>query len=1510
MGPVVNPFWSIRARDEAALQSSRPVDLPVPSGDEAELDHVLEGGTSVQMDPGEASSLVEKRGRTGKGQGSDGAGRERFSTPASWQDGRPQGQLGSGSGSVKQELPKRTEGEMPPDDGGQSLFGGSVTEENGLQRALEKEMVERLHQENVQLKFEMEQLKRIQAMAEGGTTTTSWSEVSIPGEGVPPPPPRSRSPTRRCLQKQEEKFTPQGTRVPDTPPPSDDATLPAVPPWPWGTDGYEKSEMDGPCQRSWGPSLRGGVRYLSREGRPRQQRDWRDEDWPLRGRDRGDVQGDVLSRHGEPDEVMDAATARAEWLRQELMTLQLQMERDARRSSGKLSSDYWKQPIARQEQQLGREGHWGVRQQAPLSRAGYEGDCHQAPQCRANSDGRLGDNRAQQDGRQSGDRAQQDGRLSGDRAQQERGRSGDRAWHGNHGAGDATGEAVSGLHHDQGGNHRTVELPELSDGDLTPLILGDWLEVVKPLMMDLSPQASRWWILVVEESYKYYHEWRRATPMERLHISPESMVVKMDPTLHRTEQRGISLLLKAIPSAVKETVIAERLLSTTGILFTLLKNFQPGGSSERTLLLKELSEIKVGKSPSEACAAIRSWRRFYTRTKEIEATVPDPIILLRALEPAVQLVSQLDAQATFRLAQSRAQLQVDARPEELTVWKYSECLLAELESLRLVQGFVTTSKTGTPNVKALHQQDGGAPQRPSTQDMPAGAGVCRSWGTTQGCRYGRACRFSHPPLPDQRDRCWNCSSTLHKKMECTARSGGGLGPQPGGVTGDGFNNSTSGKDGGGKGKKGGKYGNGKQDKSGASSGKKGEGRGNGGHRERDREEGGYIDKDKAKNNTENEKGKGAGDPSAQGGAGGDSAKPGQQASTSGTTGETGSTQALMSEVTSLLKSMRVTQGESRSSGQVMKPAINAVRLKRIEVGRESTVLLDGGATNCMRKAKSWKEYEEGLPVQVSLASGTAEMRQHRESGCVMSQAGRKLPVYLDGGCPVIGMREGMQLMEQVEAFYMRRARLRVAAVRPQPNYQDLEMVEASNFAEDYPQVPLRLVERIPGRVRWDPDLVPLNRRMRKRLQRAKSIVIHLFSGTNTEIWDSHDQEGLVFLNIEIKRGTDMHNDHLFGFLEQLCQSGRVRGVFAGPPCRTVSLLRFQQEEGGPKPLRGRENEARFGLPWLSEEEQREADDDSVLWLRTLQLMTVALDESMECAIGLEQPEDPANWKEDDENLHGGWGYPSFMVWPETVAFAQFYGLDFVNFDQKLLGHKRKKPTTMVTNIGTIKALQGRRSTTPDPPWPRTLRERMEESAGLAEWATGLQLLLREVAVLLHGRAEQRRQRNEVIRHQAKRSVWTMRPDRMPQRMMALSMKDQEELAEWQRHVDNDHKPYRRDCEECLRSMGRDRMRKRIECPDSYALNLDIMGPVNRGEDQDGTGFYYALVGAFTVPCVGDNPIAQGLQELGHAQSPNIMVDEEDSHKLWTSKEVVAEIEELKKHHGANYVQDISTGEDK
>ena len=607
-----------------------------------------------------------------------------------------------------------------------------------------------------------------------------------------------------------------------------------------------------------------------------------------------------------------------------------------------------------------------------------------------------------------------------------------------------------------------------------------------------------------------------------------------------------------------------------------------------------------------------------------------------------------------------------------------------------------------------------------------------------------------------------------------------------------------------------------------------------------------------------------------------------------------STKGLVDEVTSLLKSMRVAQ----SSGG--RPALSAIKLRKMDAGRHTTVLLDGGATNCLRRARSDQEYQQAEPVQVSLASGSVSMRQSPQSrtllvkeevqpivplsdlinigvsiewndrGCKMKHAGRILPVYLDEGCPVIGLTEGLDLMRQVEEFHERRAKLRLAVVRVAggealPAGHDLEEVEAVNFAEDFPEVPPRLIERVPGKVRWDPALVPMNRRLRKRIQKAKTIIIHLYSGTETSLWDTHGEENMMILNIEIKRGMDMHNDHLFGFLEQLCQSGRVRGVYAGPPCRTVSLLRFQQEEGGPRPLRSRDGIHRFGLPWLTALEQAEADGDTILWLRTLQLMTVALEESVECAVAIEQPEDPARWKEDDPELHGGWGYPSFMTWTETRQFAERFGLEFVHFDQKVLGHIRKKPTTMLTNMVTLRELQGRRDTTPDQPWPTTLKERMKESARLAEWAPAMQILMIREALNLHRRYEQRvaaRLEERQRQNASQRSSWTLRSDRHLQRLMALSTKEQIELADWQYHINNGHVPFRRDCYQCQESQGRDRQRRRVETPQGYTLNFDISGPYEAGFDQRQGRCKYFLAASFSVPSRGSTPLAEGLRCCG------------------------------------------------
>ena len=878
----------------------------------------------------------------------------------------------------------------------------------------------------------------------------------------------------------------------------------------------------------------------------------------------------------------------------------------------------------RREVPLSRADHHGHQGQVPLCRAVQPEKGQQAPLSRASYQGPQGSDRAWQ--LQHGDlrdvRAWQAQQVEGGRDQAQR-------------VEDPGVAAGSGSHQDQGGNHRTVELPELSGGDLTPLILGDWLEVVKPLMMDLSPQASRWWVLVVEESYRYYNEWRRATPMERLRISPESVVVRMDPTLHRTEQRGISLLLKAIPSSVKETVIAERLLSTTGILFTLLKNFQPGGSSERTLLLKELSEIKVGKSPNEACAAVRSWRRFYTRTKEIEATVPDPIILLRALEPAVQLISQLDAQATFRLAQSRAQLQVDARPEESSVWSYSECLLAELESLRLLQGSTATSKSGTtatttPAVKML-----------GTKSSTTSA--CKFWGSDTGCRQGKRCSYLHDwaSLEDRNNRCFLCSSTAHRKADCPTRA-----------VGDGTN-PTGGSGGGGqKGK-----GNGKNKSKAKTGGEepaastKGKGNGNGAGSSTPQSSPGLQEASlKAM--------QGTGAPSsAESVAGSTTSKPESLATE----------KELMGEVASLSKTLRVGDGNSN-------PQLSAVRLARI-LNHDKAVLIDGGATHCLRNPHSREEYlNHAEEVRVDLAAGSVRMRQDTgtgtlysedpnlqpivpladvikvgvvvkwdSSGCEMRyRSGEKLPVFLQDGCPMLPMQRGMELLYEVEEFNRRKLKLRRAVTHPQPD-RDREEEFMSRLARIFPEVPLRILERVPGKVNYDNDIMGINRRTRRQVERAETVVLNLFSGPNTKIWTSHGQKGLLILNVEVLKGTDLLESNFYGYLEAQARFGRFSAIYAGPPCKTVSFCRFgHDQDGGPPPPRAREGALRFGLPGISPEQQEEADIDSTLWIKTLWLIHLARGSRSDFLFMVEQPRDPKEWREDDYALHGGHGYPSFL----------------------------------------------------------------------------------------------------------------------------------------------------------------------------------------------------------------------------------------------------------------------------
>ena len=616
-------------------------------------------------------------------------------------------------------------------------------------------------------------------------------------------------------------------------------------------------------------------------------------------------------------------------------------------------------------------------------------------------------------------------------------------------------------------------------------------------------------------------------------------------------------------------------------------------------------------------------------------------------------------------------------------------------------------------------------------------------------------------------------------------------------------------------------------------------------------------------------------------------------------GGTGSIEAatLMSEVSSLLKSMR--------SG--VKPQINAVRLQRLDTTGQKTVLLDGGATHCLRPAKNEQEWLKSIETPVFLASGTVTLRQvpgsetlvtqgkntqpivplaaltqmgiqitWDEKGCEMKRSdGSKLPVFLDSGCPVMERIQGMELMAEVEHFNRQKTGIRqvIAARRLEASNglcSDSQAKKALEIATLFPQVPAHLAAEIPGDETIDMSKVPLNRRQRKRIAEAKSLTIHLFSGPQTSLWTCCESEGHVVLCVEIQKGLDLHNSALVAYLESLFRSGRVDLLLAGPPCRTVSLQRFRDDDG-PPPVRGRDGLMRFGLPFNTFPNKQLCDQDSLLWLRLLWFSHIGVQANVEMEIGIEQPADPEGYLPPTRQ-RPRYGFPSFLSWPETFVIGETCSLRRIGFDQGRFGHPHKKPTEMLTNIPELYRLQDlRMEMGQGRAWAEELEKRLKQSKAAAAWAPGLVRLLQEVIKRKQDAVEERGRRVSRQVESETRPPWIDREvghptdrdssmeSRDPPGMRALTAAD---LHDWRQHVANEHQPARRDCSVCLQNMGRDRPHKRITHPSSYCLNLDIAGPFKGGKDQLETLPRYMAVGVFTVPVKNGTPLAEKLREFG------------------------------------------------
>ena len=196
---------------------------------------------------------------------------------------------------------------------------------------------------------------------------------------------------------------------------------------------------------------------------------------------------------------------------------------------------------------------------------------------------------------------------------------------------------------------------------------------------------------------------------------------------------------------------------------------------------------------------------------------------------------------------------------------------------------------------------------------------------------------------------------------------------------------------------------------------------------------------------------------------------------------------------------------------------------------------------------------------------------------------------------------------------------------------------------------------------------------------------------------------------------------------------------------------------------------------------------------------------------LEQPEDPEEYVETDEAR--GQTYPSYWSWPEWKAFRDPWGVTEVSFDQGHMGHARRKPTRLGTNIAKLTELQDIRGpgVGGNTALAEDLTERIKQSKDWSTWAPGLKMAL-----------------VTAIRETLKSSEFQVK------RM---------DIDAWKRHLLNGHLPYSRECKSCVIAASRGRAHKRIPHAEAYTLSIDTAGPFMLADDQLGN----VLVGVYLVP---------------------------------------------------------------
>ena len=949
-----------------------------------------------------------------------------------------------------------------------------------------------------------------------------------------------------------------------------------------------------------------------------------------------------------------------------------------------------------------------------------------------------------------------------------------------------------------------AELPKLVEADEYAAInVGDWLHGLSGPMGDLTDGSASWWAETMRCLDNFYQTFVTSSAVKKLNLKAEDYMSEMlkETRWHRVDKRAASMLLQAVPEVIKAELLANRLGTTLGILGRIVTIYRPGSAAERQQVLKALESPGSGGSPAEVVEVLRKWARWLKRAQDLGLQVPDASILLRGLDAAVKGQLLHNYEINFRTNMLRFSLDLDTAPTLSTVSRFHSHLLGEFEQLAYRGRGKGNNNASNPVVKNVTAAgaDGASSTTPKGGASPQGGSAkpCKFFLSEAGCKRSN-CKYAHDwmsiPKEERMERCKGCGGKGHMRKNCPVKEAAGDGGRRGD---EGKPNAQA------------------KVRATAPSGSRGtDGR---------REDPNATLATATASTTPSSSSLGASTDSNQGAAVNAATTP---------SAPTPGIDDFLKNAAQVLKLMT----DQQAANSFPSPAARMLK-KVVAVFQRKMALVDSGATHPLRRAAE-DEWKAAPEVDVIVAGdSTARMRQN-EAGTLLTKPstassatqtilpvgslvsvlgyelrwsrrkcilkapdGKEIPLRISSGCPELDEAKALELIAEIEQENVTRlqqqtektrvAMLRACAVECDEQWEkSMRMyVQHGVFEDGY----RALVSAPWSRGIAQEDLVKVVMDLPKSTDEAWQLMLQL--GFNRRMRKRMMHKDWV---VKLFSGRRSPIDKAFKAVES---NGTL--VVDVDTQRMDTLDLRAQGDGVMKLLlwaaaTGRIASVLGGVP-------RHHAVETLL--RATVLVEVAKSGRAAMCEAADVPFDDvavalwASSEAQEDEAAEVWRKPWFRRWIEE------HPVQVLHFEQGGLGHAARRPTSMVTNLD-VTELRGVTDQRNDPPeWAQ-------------RWAAWAPMLIR---TLVQG-----------LRR------WQRRPGWYPRMLRALKAMDRKV---WERHLANDHTPYRSDCLQCLHNATGRPHRKCLH-RDCYVLSADVLGPVRvpgpRGER-------HAIVFTFQYP---------------------------------------------------------------